>query len=145
MRLTVYFNKQYFDGLNFYKVTNLDERVPNPDHRLTQDIERWATSLSSLYSNFTKPLLDVILFSRQLARVLGWQGPTAVISWYILSAIVIRLISPRFSALIAQQQRLEGAHRYVHTRLVNFSEQVAFYRGSRWEGKKVLSFFIYFI
>lgn len=51
-------------------MSNIDGRISNPDQRLTQDIEKWATSLSNLYSNFTKPILDIVLFSRKLADIL---------------------------------------------------------------------------
>jgi len=39
---------------------------------LTQDAEKWATSLANLYLNVTKPVLDIWLFSRKLAELVGW-------------------------------------------------------------------------
>jgi len=62
-RLNRHFNKEYLTKMIFYQMTNLDSRIKNPDQRLTSDIDKWATSLSNLYSNFSKPLLDIILFS----------------------------------------------------------------------------------
>lgn len=56
----------------FYQLTNLDSRVSNPDQRMTADIDKWAGSLSLIYSNFTKPLLDIILFSRKLKNTISW-------------------------------------------------------------------------
>ena len=85
----------------YYQLGNLDSRVTNPDQRLTSDIEKWANSLSTIYSNFTKPTLDIILFSRKLAELVGWQGPLAVVAWYFLSGIVIRFVSPAFGKLTA--------------------------------------------
>lgn len=66
-RLTEYFHQRYLKGMIFYQLGNLDSRVTNPDQRLTSDIEKWANSLSTIYSNFTKPTLDIILFSRKLS------------------------------------------------------------------------------
>jgi ATP-binding cassette subfamily D (ALD) protein 3 len=51
----------------FYQLGNLDSRISNPDQRLTADLEKWSNSLSTIYSNFTKPTLDIILFSKKLA------------------------------------------------------------------------------
>ena len=51
-------------------MTNIDARIPNPDQRLTQDIDKWAHSLSNLYSNVSKPILDIVLFSKKLATLL---------------------------------------------------------------------------
>ena len=85
----------------FYQLGNLDSRISNPDQRLTADIEKWANSLSLIYSNFSKPTLDIILFSRKLSDLVGWQGPTAVILWYFLSGVALKFISPAFGKMIA--------------------------------------------
>ena len=34
-RLTDYFHKTYLDKMYYYKITNLDSRIANPDQRLT--------------------------------------------------------------------------------------------------------------
>ena len=65
-RLTDYFHSRYLQQLYYYKICNLDTRIPNPDQRLTQDIEKWSTSLASLILNFFKPLLDIVMFTRKL-------------------------------------------------------------------------------
>ena len=136
-RLTDHFNSQYLDKMIYYQICNLDNRIKNPDQRLTQDIEKWATSFSNLYSNFSKPMLDIILFSRKLAELVGWKGPTMMISWYLLSGFVVRFITPTFGKLVAQQQNLEGDFRSCHSDLLNHSEEIAFYNGSQWEKKRI--------
>ncbi len=84
---------------------------------MTETIDKWGKSLSELYSNVTKPLLDIVLFSRRLAELVGAQGPLAVILYYMISGVIIRFISPRFGQLTAEAQRLEGEYRYCHNRL----------------------------
>ena len=85
----------------FYQLGNLDSRITNPDQRLTADIEKWANSLSTIYSNFTKPTLDIILFSKKLSELVGWKGPGLVGLWYLISGFIIKLISPPFGKLTA--------------------------------------------
>lgn len=136
-RLTEHFNKKYLDKMIYYQICNLDNRIKNPDQRLTQDIEKWATSLSNLYSNFTKPLLDIVLLSRKLAELVGWEGPTMMIAWYFVSGIFIRFITPTFGKLVAKQQDLEGKFRSNHSDILNHSEEIAFYNGARWEKRKI--------
>jgi len=85
----------------YYKICNLDSRIQNPDQRLTQDLEKWSYSLASLYLNFTKPVLDIILFSRKLAELVGYEGPGLIFGWYFISAVVIKFISPPFGKLTA--------------------------------------------
>ena len=89
---------------------------------MTQDIDKWSSSLSNLYSNFSKPLLDIVLFSKKLAELVGWQGPAASIGWYFLSGVVIKYISPAFGKLTAIEQSLEGSYRALHSELINHSE-----------------------
>ena len=47
----------------YYKIQNLDSRIQNPDQRLTKDAEMWANSLSTLFVNIAKPILDITMFS----------------------------------------------------------------------------------
>lgn len=104
---------------------------------MTADIEKWASSLSLLYSNFSKPLLDIILFSRKLSELVGWRGPLYIILWYFFSGCVIRLISPPFGKLTAIEQKFEGDYRGCHSDLVYHSEEIAFYRGNHWEKTRI--------
>jgi len=113
----------------------------NPDQRLTQDIQKWSDSLSSLFLNFSKPVLDIILFSRKLAELVGWEGPGMILGWYFLSGLIIKFISPPFGKLTAQEQKLEGEYRACHNELLNHSEEVAFYNGNDWEKTKINSKF----
>lgn len=62
-----------------------------------------------------------------------------MIGWYFLSGIFIRFITPTFGKLVAKQQDLEGDFRATHSDLLNHSEEIAFYNGSKWERKRVNS------
>ena len=119
--------------MHYYKICNLDSRIANPDQRLTQDAEKWATSLSGLYVNLSKSVLDMFLFSRKLSELVGWQGPALTFAWYAFSGFIIKLISPPFGRLTAAEQRLEGEYRSLHTELLAHSEEIAFYNGADWE------------
>ena len=71
-RLTNHFHDNYLRNMHYYKICNLDNRISNPDQRLTNDAEKWSTALANLYLNTTKPILDIVLFSRKLAELVGW-------------------------------------------------------------------------
>jgi len=136
-RLTNHFHKEYLKNMHYYKICNLDSRIMNPDQRLTNDSEKWARSLSNLYLNLSKPILDIVLFSRKLAELVGWQGPAMTFAWYAISGVIIRLISPPFGRLTAIEQKLEGEYRSLHTELLSHSEEIAFYNGHEWERKNI--------
>jgi len=92
--------------------------------------------------NFTKPVLDIILFSRKLSQVVGYEGPAILFIWYFISGVIIRFISPPFGKLTAIEQKLEGEYRGKHNELLNHSEEVAFYNGHIWEKSKINNKFI---
>lgn len=71
-RITHYFHELYLQKMFYYKICNLDSRIANPDQRLTEDAKKWGQALSSLYLNVMKPVLDIILFSKKLAQLVGW-------------------------------------------------------------------------
>ena len=121
----------------YFQVSQIDTRIPNPDQRLTQDIDKWANSLSTMYSNFSKPLLDIVLFSKKLSELVGWDGPCYLIGWYFVSGTILRYLSPSFGRWTAEEQKLEGEFRACHTNLQQHCEEIAFYRGHQWERKKM--------
>lgn len=90
--------------MTYYQVKNLDSRISNPDQLMTDDIDKWANSLSQIYSNFTKPMLDIILFSQKLSGLVGYTGPLSVILWYFFSGLFIKFVSPPFGLLTAVSQ-----------------------------------------
>jgi len=55
-------------------VSNLDNRIANADQLLTQDVERFCTSVAELYSNISKPILDILIYARKLSGAIGIQG-----------------------------------------------------------------------
>ena len=53
-RLSQFLYDRYLRGFTFYKMSNLDNRIANPDQLLTQDVERFCDSVAELYSNLSK-------------------------------------------------------------------------------------------
>lgn len=41
-------------GYTYYQMSNLDNRISNPDQLLTQDTEKFCDSIAELYSNLSK-------------------------------------------------------------------------------------------
>ncbi|KAG8951257.1 hypothetical protein FRC04_006496 [Tulasnella sp. 424] len=117
----------------FYKMSNLDDRIKNPDQMITVDINRFSTSLAAIYGNVAKPVLDVILYNYQLSRNVGAEGLVLLTIGVQASAALLRALTPPFGNYAATEAALSGQLRHSHSRLVEASEEVAFYGGEQVE------------
>lgn len=132
-RLTRHLYKKYLQGFTYYKVSNLDNRISNPDHLLTQDLEKFCQSITDLYSNVSKPLLDILIYARKLGQSIGYQGPLYMLAYLAASGFLLTGLRRPLGKYTVNEQRLEGEFRYVNSRLLTNSEEVAFYQGNKKE------------
>ena len=93
-RLSQKVNAQYIKGVNFYAACNL-HGIYDVDQRVTNDIKLFSEEIAGLFSSIFKPILDIILFTNQLRRVTGWQGPAFMYTYFFLSALIKRVINRR--------------------------------------------------
>ncbi|ETV69807.1 hypothetical protein, variant [Aphanomyces astaci] len=132
-RLSTYLYTKYLHEYTYYKVSNLDTRITNPDQLLTVDVERFATSVADLYSNVTKPLLDISIYAYKLAGTIGLSGPTTMLSYLVGSGVFLTWLRQPTGRFTIAEQRLEGNYRFVNARLITHSEEIAFYHGNKRE------------
>ncbi|GAA5804387.1 hypothetical protein HPULCUR_009876 [Helicostylum pulchrum] len=140
-RLTKHAHNQYLDGITFYKISNLDNRLQNADQLLTQDIDKFSDNLSHLYSDIAKPVVDIFLFAYKLGEAIGNEAPFFMIAYFVMSGVLLRAFSPPFGRYTAIEQKLEGDFRFTHSRIITHSEEIAFYRGGEREKEVVNSTF----
>ncbi|XP_071040768.1 ATP-binding cassette sub-family D member 3-like [Parasteatoda tepidariorum] len=67
----------------------IDNRIANPDQLLTQNVDKFCNSVVELYSNISKPLLDIIIFVQRLSSDIGAEGPSLMIAYLILAGLVL--------------------------------------------------------
>nr|GAT42788.1 predicted protein [Mycena chlorophos] len=103
------------------------------DQYITADIEAWAEALAGLYGNILKPSLDLVLFTGQLSKSLGFRGSVLLYATYYATAMILRFATPAFGRLAAIEARLEGEYRAGMGRVGRESEEIAFYDGGARE------------
>lgn len=121
------------DGKVYYKLSNLDDRVKQPDQMITKDIQRFSSHLAAIYSNMAKPVLDVILYNYQLSQNVGAEGLLGLTIFVQASAALLRYLTPHFGAYTAMSAQLSGQLRHAHSRVADFSEEIAFMNGEEVE------------
>jgi len=119
--------------------------MANADQLLTEDAAKFCSNLAHLYSQLSKPCFDVLLMGTQLFILSTEQAGAgrATLSTILAFTVVfitakaLQVMSPPFGRMVSEQAVLEGELRYVHSRLITNSEEIAFYGGHEVE-KSVL-------
>lgn len=130
-RLTQYIHDLYLSSaphLRYYRVP-----LHGIDQYITADVDAWAESVAGIYGNLMKPSLDLLLFTSQLARSLGFRGTVLLFINYYITAKILRAVTPAFGRLAAVEARLEGEYRAGVGRIGRESEEIAFYNGGARE------------
>ncbi|CAK8685524.1 unnamed protein product [Clavelina lepadiformis] len=140
-RFSMHLLDKYMEGHTFYKMSNIDNRIANADQLLTQDVEKFCNSLVDLYSNLSKPLLDIVIYIYQLTGAIGASGPATMIGYLVVSGIVLNRLRRSIGKLTVMEQKYEGEYRYVNSRLITNSEEIAFYCGSKKEKLTIIATF----
>lgn len=141
VRLTKHLYDEYLKGYTYYKMGNLDNRIANADQLLTQDVERFCNSVVDLYSNLSKPLLDIGLYIFKLTTAIGAQGPATMMTYLVISGLFLTRLRRPIGKMTVTEQKYEGEYRYVNSRLITNSEEIAFYNGNVREKQTIHSTF----
>ncbi|XP_068437959.1 ATP-binding cassette sub-family D member 3a isoform X2 [Clinocottus analis] len=140
-RLTKNLYDQYLQGFTYYKMGNLDNRIANADQLLTQDVEKFCNSVVDLYSNLSKPLLDIGLYIFKLTSAIGAQGPAVMMAYLLISGLFLTRLRRPIGKMTVIEQRYEGEYRFVNSRLITNSEEIAFYNGNIREKQTIYTTF----
>ncbi|KAH7971387.1 hypothetical protein HPB49_023203 [Dermacentor silvarum] len=104
--------KEYLSGITYYRMSNLDNRIANPDQLLTQDVEKFCGCLTDLYSNLSKPLLDIVLYVRWLSVAIGQEAPGAMLLYLLFAGVILTRMRRPVGRMTIEEQKLEGELRY---------------------------------
>lgn len=121
---------------NYYSLLQLsDSKIKDPDQRLSTDVSRLASALSSLPGQLLKPTLDLLLCAKELSKsgVGSGEGTLALGLLAYFSTTILRFFSPPFAKLASERANLEGQLRSAHSKVVTNNEEIAFLRGHNRE------------
>jgi ATP-binding cassette subfamily D (ALD) protein 3 len=132
-RLTEHLYDKYMQGNTFYRISTIEQSLGNVDQLLTNDVLKFCESVTELYSNLAKPVLDIVVYSIKLTGSHGVRGPLTMLLYLLLSGVVLTAMRRPLGKLTVEEQKLEGEVRFVNSRLITNAEEIAFYGGNRKE------------
>jgi len=74
-----------------------------------------------------------LIYNYSLSRSVGGEGLFFMSLVVQVSASVMRALTPPFGKYVADEARLEGEFRSQHSRLIDYSEEIALYAGHEAE------------
>ena len=122
-----------------YALSHADCEVDNVDQRMTNDIEL-ATSQTMWFvfgvvddsmnqqAGFVGTCASLVTACMTIFDF-GWAPALGTVAFTLIVCALSAVFMPRLVTLTFRQQMLEGAYRYVHTRIREFSESITFYDG----------------
>ncbi|ONK71128.1 uncharacterized protein A4U43_C04F5000 [Asparagus officinalis] len=141
IRLTHHLLENYLKNNSFYKVFHMSGKDIDADQRITHDVEKLTTDLSSLVTGMVKPSVDILWFTWRMKLLTGRRGVAILYAYMLLGLGFLRSVAPEFGDLASREQQLEGTFRFMHSRLRTHAESVAFFGGGSREKAMVDSRF----
>ncbi|CAG2182038.1 unnamed protein product, partial [Oppiella nova] len=109
----------------------LNNEVQNIDQLLTNDVEKFCTTIVDVYSNVSKPILDIVILVQRLSSVYtGISTPGAMVAYLLVAGPILANARRPMTKLTVVETQLEGQLRYVHNRIISNCEEIAFYQGN---------------
>jgi putative ATP-binding cassette transporter len=152
--LTTRYLEEWLGDSAFYRIER-DRLTDNPDQRITDDLQSFATSTLSLTLDLLSTVVTLITFVTILWTLAGaltvtLGGMPIVIPGYMVwvaalyalggSYVMYKLGRPLVS-ITYQQQKVEADFRFGLIRVRENSEQIAFYDGEQTERANAQNFF----
>ncbi|KAJ4462133.1 putative ATP-binding cassette sub-family D member 4 [Paratrimastix pyriformis] len=116
-------------GNILYKITRLDERIPNADQRITQDADLFSQLWAEVYSKTLDAPINIAYYGAWAWLDRGFLGPTALAGFYVVLFVAARFLMTSLARLVFRNEDLEGRFRAHHVRIRDSAEAITFYGG----------------
>ncbi|XP_054165377.1 ATP-binding cassette sub-family D member 3-like [Oppia nitens] len=130
-RLSHMLYHKYTTGLTYYRLNVLDNQCQNIDQLMTNDVEKFCNTIVDVYSNVSKPILDILILVQRLTTTYtGISTPASMIGYLIIAGTILTNSRRPMTKMTVTETQLEGELRYVHNKIIANCEEIAFYQGN---------------
>jgi len=146
--LTERFLRDWLDDQAYYRMQLNQSMTDNPDQRIQEDLDRFATITLGLSLGLLSAIVTLVSFlsilwtlSGALTIPLGGDASIAIPGYMVFAALIYAVVGTVLTRLIGQplvrlnfdQQRFEADFRFSMVRLRENAENIAFYGGEARE------------
>jgi len=146
--LTERFLRDWLDDQAYYRMQLNQSLTDNPDQRIQEDLDRFATITLGLSLGLLSAIVTLVSFlsilwtlSGALTIPLGGDASIAIPGYMVFAALIYAVVGTVLTRLIGQplvrlnfdQQRFEADFRFSMVRLRENAENIAFYGGEARE------------
>ncbi|ORX62786.1 ATP-binding cassette sub-family D member 4-like protein [Hesseltinella vesiculosa] len=137
--LTHHLHQRYIQSKTMYSLLLEHEQVDNPDQRITQDIDKLTETLFMIMEKLVMAPVLVVIYTWQCWSVAGFLGPFLIYTYFILGSIISRRLIQPIVRSVFYKELEEGNFRFLHVRLRQFAESIAFSQGETEEKERANS------
>ncbi|KAI9257172.1 ATP-binding cassette sub-family D member 4-like protein [Phascolomyces articulosus] len=131
--LTQYLHDCYIKPKTLYSVVTSPDAPDNPDQRIAQDIDKFADALREIVEKLIIAPVLVAYYTWKCWSVTGALGPLMIYGYFIVGSILSQVLIRPIVNSVFYKELAEGNFRFLHVRLRQFAEAIAFSRGEREE------------
>ncbi|KAI9498583.1 ABC transporter transmembrane region 2-domain-containing protein [Zychaea mexicana] len=131
--LTQHLHDCYIKPKTLYPVVTSPDAPDNPDQRIAQDIEKFADALREIVENLIISPVLVAYYTWKCWSVTGALGPIMIYGYFVVGSVLSQLLIRPIVNSVFYKELAEGNFRFLHVRLRQFAEAIAFSRGEREE------------
>ncbi|CAG8583166.1 11700_t:CDS:2, partial [Diversispora eburnea] len=96
------------------------------NQRIAQDIDKFATKLREIAEEVLVSPIIIAYYTYQTWKLCGYLGPLMIYSYFFISFISSRFLISPIVNLVFMKEFYEGNYRFLHIRIRQFSESIAF-------------------
>ena len=123
---------KYISKVGYYTLKTLDKRIKDPEMRITDDIDKFAASITQLQQDLVTPLLKIFVFGTNVVMNLGPTGSLQFVYIFGVSLLFMKIM-PDYKALQKKQSKLVGEYKFSQSYVRTHCESIAFFGGGEQE------------
>ncbi|CAI2169389.1 2837_t:CDS:2 [Funneliformis geosporum] len=139
--LTRTLHSQYVNKNAFYRLLASRTGVDNPDQRIAQDVDKFSETFQEICEKTIITPILIIYYTYKTSSLTGSLGPFLIYSYFILGITASRFLINPLVNLVYIKEFHEGNFRFLHIRIRQFAESIAFSLGEKAERYRLDSFF----